>query len=78
MRFIKKLLVGATAFGVGYYFLFVRSGFSSYICIIGEGNLVTGTDRCVGLLAPFSDTARLVALGMLLSYSVYIALAFDS
>ena len=78
MRFIKKLLVGAAAFGAGYYFLFIRSGFSSYICIIGEGNFVTGTDRCVGLLAPFSDTVRLVALAILISYSIFITLVFDS
>jgi len=78
MNFIKKLLVGIIAFCAGYYFLFIRSGFSSYICLVGEGNFITGADRCVGLLAPFSDTVRLVALGMLLSYSIYIALAFNS
>lgn len=72
-----KLISGIVIFFVGYYFLFVSSGDINVVCLVSEGNFITGQEKCVGLLSIFSQGIQTVGFVILSVISIISAFKLE-
>lgn len=71
-----NLINAVIVFIVGYFFLFISSGDINIVCLVSEGNFLTGQERCVGLLSIFSQGIKTVGFILLTVTSIISSISF--